>query len=177
MLVTAIGGIVAAHRFAGLNYPVDRLGLYLVLLFGLAWAISVSVRKSKAVRWIHAVLASVLIVQFATQLQTRYFFLWKDDVLAKDIARRLQAETRDRPPGSVRVSASFFQQPALEFYRDHYSIASLQPIARYDAPPLHGFDFYAVSRYEDPGALPQDLQRLRVLVDDPVSGVLLAQEP
>src|SRR5262249_49605605 len=42
MLLVALAGLIAAHYAAGLNYPIDRLGLYLVMLFGLAWAIASS---------------------------------------------------------------------------------------------------------------------------------------
>lgn len=39
-LLLALVAIVGAHYLVGLNYPVDRLGLHLFLLLGLAWAIA-----------------------------------------------------------------------------------------------------------------------------------------
>jgi hypothetical protein len=177
ILVTAVVELVASHHLAGLPYPVDRLGLYLILLLGLAWAISVSATENLLLRLSNGFLAGLLVIQFATQLQTRYFQVWIYDLPAKDVARRLLDETRDKPPNSVKVSVTWWEQPALEFYRGYYRISSLQPIQRYEVTPLEGFDYYVIHVTDDKSVRREGLQRLRPLLQEPVSGVLLAKEP
>jgi hypothetical protein len=177
MLLAAVVELVAARHIADLPYPVDRLGLYLVLLFGFAWAIAVSASEHPLLRLSNGFLAGLLLIQFTTQLQTRYFQIWIYDLPAKDVARRLLEETRDQPPNSVKVSVTWWEQPALEFYRGYYRISSLQPIQRYEATPLAGFDYYVVQVTDDKSVRPEALQRLRPIFHEPVSGVLLAKEP
>ena len=65
-----------------------------------------------------------------TQFQTRQFQIWWYDRSTKEIAERLAGETRGKPPDSIRISATWIQQPALEFYRIYKNIAALQPIVR-----------------------------------------------
>jgi len=179
MLAAALAGLIAAHYAAGLNYPTDRLGLYLVLLFGLAWAIAAGEAGElfPAAKFVNAALAGLLAVQFATQFETRYFQLWLPDLPSREVARRLERDTRGKPPGSVRVSATWFQQPALEFYRQIYGISALQPIQRHLITPLEGFDYYVLNLKDDGSVKTGDIRRLKSLYGEPVSGVLLAQEP
>jgi len=177
MLLTAIAGLVAAHYLAGLPYPVDRLGLYLSLLFGLAWAITVSGVKPLLVPRVSGVLAGVLIFQFLTQVQVRYFQVWDYDLPAKEVARRLQLETSGKPPESVKVGVTWYQAPALEFYRKYYGISALQPIHRYEQTPLEGFDYYVLHLRDDKTIRGRNIERLRPLFSEPVSSVLLAKEP
>jgi hypothetical protein len=177
MLLAASAELAAANLVAGMPYPVDRLGLYLVLLFGLSWGIAASTASARLLRLLSGIMASLLIVQFATQIQTRFFQVWIYDLPAKDIARRIRDETRDKPANSVNVSTTWWQQPALEFYRSYYAIPALQPIQRYDKTPLSGFDYYVIDLNADKSVTPQSLQRLHPVFKEPVSGVLLAKEP
>jgi hypothetical protein len=206
MLLASIAGLIAARHLAGLNYPIDRLGLYIVLLFGLTWAIAASELSSnpaqnapaaaglsplnpvgRAVLFAlghrpalaaNGALAGLLVLQFVTQIQTRYFQVWPYDLAAKDVARRIVEDTRDRPPDSVKLAVTWFLQPALEFYRQHYRISSLKPIQRYDITPLEGFDFYVLDLKDDHTIQEQrKVNRLDHQFSEPVSGVLLAKEP
>ena len=177
ILVAAIVELIAAHYVAGLNYPIDRLGLYLVLLFGLAWAFAASQVENVPARAVNGILAGLLTIQFAAQFDPRYFQLWAQDLPAKQVARRIQEETGGRPPGSVKVSATWFQQPALEFYRRYYGISALAPIERNDKTPLEGFDYYVLNLKDDASVRGGNVSRLQALFDEPVSGVLLAREP
>jgi hypothetical protein len=196
ILISALMGLVAAHYLAGLPYPVDRLGVYLVLLFGLAWAIGASEasgpptapfgrgsatlkepRPKGAVPTCNLVLAGLLIVQLLTQFQVRYFRIWSYDLAAKDVALRLREETIGKPPYAVKISATWFQVPALEFYRRVYRITPLQPIQRYDQTPLEGFDYYVLNRKDDESIRGKSLERLHPILSEPISSVLLAKEP
>jgi 4-amino-4-deoxy-L-arabinose transferase-like glycosyltransferase len=177
MLIAAMIELVCAHYLAGMNYPVDRVGIYLVLLFGIAWAIAVSQVPYLAVRMAHGVLASVLVVQFATQFEMGYFELWPADYPAKDVAKKLREECRGKPPNSISLSATWFQVPALEFYRYYYRIAALKPVERHATTALAGFDYYVLNLKDDDDVRHGDRSRLIPLQAEPISGVLLAKEP
>lgn len=177
-LLLALVAIVASHLLAGLNYPVDRLGLHLFVLLGLAWAIAVANVSNRWIRAVNGLFAALLIAQFITQLHTRYFTLWDFDSATKQVAQRLRDETRGAPPDSVSVSASWFHTPALEFYRRVWRIAPLKPIERHEHTMLEGFDYYALNVKEDDdlkaAGIPADLTPI---FSDELSGIVLAKGP
>jgi len=158
--------------FWALNYPVDRTGLPFVVLAGIAWAIAIPEFKNAWFTWANVVLGLLLFAQALTQLQTRQFQIWWFDRSTKEIAEMLASETRGRPPGSIRISATWIQQPALEFYRIHRNIAALQPIERRDNTVLEGFDYYVLNA---PDTQTPQAQRMEVLFSDPLAGVVLAR--
>jgi len=172
----ALAAIVASHFLVGLNYPVDRLGLHLFVLLGLAWAIAVANVSNRWIQAVNGVLAALLIVQFLSQFHTRYFTLWEFDSATKQVALRLRDETRGAAPDSVSVSASWFHTPALEFYRRVWRIAPLKPIERHEHTLLDGFDYYALNLKEDDDlkatGIPADLTPI---FSDEFSGAILAK--
>jgi hypothetical protein len=172
-LLLALAAIVCAHFFAGLNYPVDRLGLPLFLLFGLAWAIAASQAPKPRGRALNALLAMLLIAQFLTQFHTRYFALWQFDMPIKQVARLIEEDSRSAPAGSVRVSATWFHVPALEYYRRVYRIAALQPIERHEHTQLDGFDYYVLNVKDDDDLKSHPIPNVIPLFRDDFSGVLL----
>jgi len=176
MLTVAIAGQIAAHYMFGLNYPVDRTGLYLFLLFGLTWAIAAS-GTNLWTRGASGVLAGLLVLQFITQLQTRSFQVWQYDSGAKDVARRIVEESRGKPLASIKIGATWWLQPSLEFYRRRYGVAALQPVQRFDVTPLRGFDYYVLDLKADPTIHDGNVKRLQPLLSEPAVGVLLAKEP
>lgn len=176
-LLATLLELVAAHYLAGINYPVDRVGLYLFLLLTLAWAIAASQLPYPPLRAVQGVLALLLAAQFVTQFETRYFQLWPFDLPAKEVARRVREECLGKAPNSVSLSATWFQQPALEFYRYYYRIAALKPVERHANTLLEGFDYYVLNRKDDEDVRKGDWSRLVPLYAEPVSGVLLAKEP
>jgi 4-amino-4-deoxy-L-arabinose transferase-like glycosyltransferase len=172
-LLLALGAIVCAHLFAGLNYPVDRLGLPLFLLLGLAWAVAASQAPNPRIRAVNVLLATLLIAQFLTQFHARYFALWQFDMPAKQVAQRIAGDVRGKPPGSVSVSATWFQIPALEFYRRVYKIAALHPIERHEHTQLNGFDYYVLNVKDDDDLKSVPIPDATPLFRDDFSGVLL----
>lgn len=168
----ACAGLVAGHYLLGLNYPVDRTGLPFVVLAGIAWAIAIPEFKNTWFTWGNVVVALLLFAQALTQLQTRQFQIWWFDRSTKEIAGVLAGETHGKPPGSVRISATWIQQPALEFYRIYKNIAALQPIERRDNTLLEGFDYYVLNA---PDTQAPQAQRMEVLFSDPLAGVVLAR--
>ncbi|HEY7335804.1 MAG TPA: hypothetical protein VH639_13035 [Bryobacteraceae bacterium] len=177
ILLVALTELIAAHYILGLRYPIDRLGLYLIVLFALAWAVALSSTGNPWIRGVNGAIAGLIVLQFATQLQARWFQVWEYDDATKQMALRIENETRDKPPDSVKIGATWWQQPALEFYRKVYRIAALQPVKRYETTPLEGFDYYVLDLRSDPTIRNRNVKRLRPLLSEPAADVLLAKEP
>jgi len=171
-LALTVVSLMAAHFLFKVNYPTDRTGLYLVPLAGITWAATADILGNRSLRAINLVVACVLLVQFATQVQFRYFEVWWFNSAIKDIAQQLRQETRERPAQSVSLSTNFTQQPVLEFYRIHYRIAALKPVQRQEHADFTGHDFYVLT---GPETGTMEAARLTVLFSDPVSGVVLAR--
>ena len=176
-MLAAMFELTVAHYVAGMNYPVDRVGIYLFLLLGLAWATAASQLPNIAVRAVQGVLAGGLAVQFLTQFETRYFELWAFDLPAKEVGQKIRDESIGKAPNSIALSATWFQQPALEFYRNYYRIAALKPVERHAQTLLAGFDYYVLNLKDDDDVKRGDWKRLSPLYSEPTSGVLLAKEP
>lgn len=172
-LLLALAAIVCTHFVAGLNYPADRLGLPLFLLFGLAWAIAASQVPKPRVLALNALLSILLIAQFLTQFHTSYFALWQFDAPMKQVAQKIGEEVRGKPPGSVSVSATWFHTPALEFYRRVYRITALQPIERHEHTQLDGFDYYVLNLKDDDDVKAAPIRDAIPLFRDDFSGVVL----
>jgi 4-amino-4-deoxy-L-arabinose transferase-like glycosyltransferase len=170
-LVVSLFGLIAAHLLFGLNYPVERTGLYFVPLFGIAWAIAADRVMSRPLAGMQAVIAGLLILQFATQLQTQYFAPWKFDMDTKQVALMLQKASQGKADQSIAVSSDWRHQPAMEFYRQDLHLAALKPIERQDQAALSGFDFYVL---QDPDRANLETNHLRVRFSDPQTGIVLA---
>ena len=144
-LALTVSSLLAAHFLFDVNYPTDRTGLYLVPLAGITWAATADILRNRFVRAINLVVACVLMIQFATQVQFRSFEVWWINSAIKDIAQQLRHETRERPAQSVSISTNFIHQPPLEFYRIYYRIAALKPIERKLHADVTGHDFYVLT--------------------------------
>jgi hypothetical protein len=74
---------------------------------GSTWAATADIVRNRSLRAINLVVACVLPVQFATQIQFHSFEIWPFNFAIKDIAQQLRQETRDRPAQSVSLSTNF----------------------------------------------------------------------
>jgi hypothetical protein len=171
LLITLIGLIIARWLF-GLNYPADRTCLYFVILAIVAWAIAGDVIRNRVLICIWLLPAIYTLLQFSTQLQTRYFQFWRGQSDDKRIAQMIQQEAEGHPAGSMAISTNWVHQPALEFYRRAWRMTALQPVERLEPTPLSGFDFYVLSGI--------DLERvketkLRTVFYDPDMEISLAE--
>jgi hypothetical protein len=141
----SLAALITAHGLFGLPYPADRTGLYFFLLVPFAWIIAVALEPS---RWTRAALSAVLglaAVQFTTQLQHDAFAAWWYDAETKVVALRLARLTTNAPPSTIRVSANWLYQPALEFYRISLPLTALQPIRRNTPTILENHDYYVLA--------------------------------
>jgi hypothetical protein len=170
-LVIAFVGIILAHWLLGLNYPADRTCLYFIVLAAVSWAIAGDAFKNRLIQALWILPLIVLVIQFSTQLQTRFFEFWHMEQDDKLIARLIQQATIGKPENSVTLSASWMHQPSLEFYRRYLHIAALKPVERFDLTPLTGFDFYLLSSSDVHRA---KATSLRTIFSDPDAQVILA---
>jgi hypothetical protein len=171
LLITLIGLIIARWLF-GLNYPADRTCLYFVILAIAAWAVAGDVIRNRVLIGIWLLPAIYTLLQFSTQLQTRYFQFWRGQSDDKRIAQMIQNEATGKPDGSMAISTSWVHAPTLEFYRRAWRMTALQPVERLEPTPLSGFDFYVLSGI--------DLERvketkLRTVFYDPDMEISLAE--
>jgi hypothetical protein len=162
-------GFVAAHFVLHAEYPVDRTGLPLILLFGLAWAISADVFPRLLAA--NIALAALFTIQFITQFDAHSMRLWKFDSDTRHVAELIRDQTRTMPPATVAISAVWINLQSLEYYRRTLPIPALRPIEFHDPPPLSGFDFYVLNAADHPQIDPGST---RVLYEGNRSGIILA---
>jgi hypothetical protein len=153
-----------AHLWFNLPYPNDRTALYVVPLAAVAWAVAGDAAAGKLSRLAWALPILLATAQFATQMQTEYFINWPFNADDRKIAELLSNRTAGLPEDSVSVSASWLDQPGLEFYRRFLHIAALKQIERHDPAPLTGYDYYVLNDAFDRG------KGLKVLFVDHLPG-------
>jgi hypothetical protein len=169
-LFVALAITVALHYLLGLNYPEDRLGLYFLLLFGLTWAIAADSVKNPWIRRAQAVIAVVLVAQFATQFDAHSFAIWKYDMESRAVALRLQEACQGQPDGSMSVGVTWMHQPAMEFYRVALGIRALRPVEWPKQTEFSGHDFYV---FNDPDVQQMESHGIRVVFADRRAGIAL----
>jgi hypothetical protein len=166
----AAAGMIAAHYLVGLKYPVDRTGLAMMLLFGLAWALAAGHTPNRWLRGATLLAGVLLAIQFATQFEISYFQVWWFDRSTKEIARVVADNTRGKPPGSISIGATWIHQPALEYYRSIDHITALRPVERTQDTLTTGQDYYVLNE-SDPHY--SAVHGRPVLFSDPFAGVSL----
>lgn len=164
--------LLGAHIFLGIKYPIDRTGLYLVVLGGLSWALVGDASGSRILRTAGVLTASLLVIQFASLVQWREFEPWWYDAAVKDAALRLAHECEHKPEGSVSADIDVLHQPAMEFYRKYYKIAALKPLVRNTAITFTGHDYYVFNRVD---SFADQAGGLQIVFSDEPSGIILAK--
>ena len=166
----AAAGVIAAHYLVGLMYPINRTGLALMLIFGIAWALAAGNTPYRWLRGASLLAGALLAIQFATQFQVSYFQVWWYDRSAKEIARRVAEDSRGKPPGSTSIGATWILQPALEYYRKVDHITALRPVERTMDTLITGQDYYVLHESD---AHYSAVHGRTVLFSDPFAGVVL----
>lgn len=163
----SVAALAAAHRLAGVPYPLDRTGIYFAALFALV-ALALAERYGSAARvpvWTAAVLA---LAQFLLLLRVDHYEPWLFDAGTSRVVRELRA--REDGSRRVRVSASWTLEPSLNFYRRMYRLEWLEPVVRGNAAAPADYRVFEAADH----ALVQKFG-LTVLYRDPVSGAVLAK--
>ncbi len=171
-LLGALGLLVLARRLFGLPYPHGRTGLYLIVLATLCaltvWRLSDGQRFA---RWIAISAWAVSlagICQYLLFLQTRHYTEWRYDASTKRVAAILRTRGPAVTP-PVRVAASPFLEPSLNFYRKLWRLEWMAPISRQGADQDAAF---YVLLSQDHALIAR--RRLEVLFRDPLSSAVLA---
>jgi hypothetical protein len=128
-------------------FPVDRTGIYFLVLLplalaGLAEAASTAHPPAKGAATLAYLLAVVLVVQYAAQFNTRKFLVWEYDADTRLILDRISQLVANKQTSSVRVGGSWQLEPSLNFYREVNHIAWMQPVERASIKP--GYDYYVI---------------------------------
>jgi hypothetical protein len=150
--------LVAAHYAAGVLYPLDRTGIYLLPLVGLAIA-GVSARF-RAVGLFGALLA----IECVMQVQWRSFYVWRFDADDRAIMQSV-------PHGEhVKLGVSWPLEPSLNYYRETRRLSWIEPVTR-DGPDGE-FDYYVLAEAEQDRIARYGL---RVIYRGAESGTVLAE--
>ncbi len=157
-LLLTIALVIAGHYAAHLGYPELRTGLYLIPFFTLVYLLAI---RKRPVLWRLPVW--LLIALYALQWNVSHYTEWKFDASTNKIARMI----RERQPR--RVGASWELTESLNYYRERYRIAKMEPVAR--TGPDADYDCYVL--------LPSDYgliskRRLKEIYRDELSEVVLA---
>src|SRR5262249_55015560 len=89
------------------------------------------------------VVGIAFIAQFATEFNTRKFYVWEYDADTRTIAQTI-ADRRDKSAATVRVGSSWVLSDALYFYASKNSWTWFELTNR----PTAGFDFNALPPQE-----------------------------
>jgi len=133
--------LIVAHLAAGLLYPGDRTGLYFLPLAGLAIAGLAAVLgehpRGRAGATACAAIGLLIALQYAVQLNWRYFYVWQYSADTKAI---LQALAAAKPAGPIRLGTSWPLDPSLNYYRETRGLTWLPKLARQG--PDGDYDYY-----------------------------------
>jgi hypothetical protein len=150
--------VALSHHLLGMNLPSERMGLYLIAfafltVFGLllGWTEWTSRRPALACLALPFVaLLGLLLVQSASQLNCRHFYLWRYDAGARAVFQAIARDVRsnDRFAGrKARVHAHWIYCPALRFHEAERGEEMLEivehgrPSSPADDPNDPGFDY------------------------------------
>ena len=160
--------LFAGHHFAGIRYPLHRTGLYLLPLFTLGCL--TGIRYVRVPRWIAAGLLAVVVVAYASQLDGRYFVIWRFDASMKQLMHSLGEDYNARQSGvPARVSASPLLTRSIAYYKRRERMAWLSVSPK---PEDAESEYFLLTGKDRELATSMQLQ---VLTDDEFSGTMLAR--
>jgi hypothetical protein len=159
----------------GVLYPGGRTGLYFVPLLSLSWAFVFSTLGGpglfrRLLAAAGALVACLVLLQYALEFNTGFYFEVRYDAGTKHIVQRLERFHATAPSAPVRLGVSRFLLESFRYYREAYRLPWLRP-ATLDGPTCL-YDQYALAAWDRDAILPR--YRLVANYLDPVSGTLLA---
>jgi Dolichyl-phosphate-mannose-protein mannosyltransferase len=184
-LLLLTGGVAAgsaailllAHALWAVPFPVDRTGIYFLVLAPLAMTALVDAEIAKGpfqkvAAGVLYCLALALVVRFAAEFNVRSFLVWDYDADTRQIAGSLARLANREQPDSIRVGASWQLEPSLNFYRDKNQLTWMLPVERGSLAP--GASFYVLMAADRAviGTL-----GLKPIQEWPQSGSILAVPP
>lgn len=172
-LGVTIGMLVALHIGLGIPYPMDRTGLYLMVLGSLSLVALVGRPGPDKPRLTGVAAACVAMsaLLFASQLRVSYFEVWRFDAGSRDIFAVI-AGTRAPAGRPLRVATTrWLFAPSLEFYRVVWRTDDVEPINDDWDPVRLDYDFFVLDP-SDTAALEVRRATQRVFTH-PISGATL----
>lgn len=168
----AMFGLWCAHEFLGVKLPIMRTGIYMLFLFPLSLLVLLSIR-GRYPDWRIGVALSPLFVLIAhcylRQWTPRATWDWRYDAPTRDFAKAIDILAIDSGLHDIKVGGSWVFEPALNYYREKNSYSNWLPVVRQKV--TDPADFYVLTEEDRPTAA---ALKLRILIDDPNSGSVLA---
>ncbi|HEV2690958.1 MAG TPA: hypothetical protein VGV35_20520, partial [Bryobacteraceae bacterium] len=169
----SIAILFLAHHLLGLLYPVDRTGLYFLALMPIAV-------MTGGGRWmpISVFASAMVLIAFACQWNTRFFYVWRFDADTKEIMRVLEQRV-GKAAGPVRLGISWPLDPSISFYRATRGDTWMAPVDR--RGPDGQYDYYVITppmtdlKLDDRPVLAK--RSLTTIYEGPVSKTVLAIPP
>ena len=171
ILITLLG-VVAAHSVFAFPYPELRTGLYWIPLTTLA-LVSFAGVLPRGPSVIVGLALSGLVIQYLAGFDTRFYLEWRYSSAARPIMERIRSLTSVHPDRPHCVGATWLMEPSLNFYRDMFKLTSIEEIRR-QPPEETQCEIYVLLGADRSLAT---VRQLHVVLDDPVSGAMLAVAP
>jgi hypothetical protein len=135
--------LLLIHVILGRPYPEDRTGIYFLPLVAL-----VLIGLARDVPIAPYALGCLLLVQFATEFNTRKFLVWEYDADTRTMAEYIAAH-RDSSAAVTRVGGSWQLQESLAFYGFLHQWTWLELTTR----PAPSIDYYALIAQDQAAAM------------------------
>ena len=145
--------------------------MYWIPLLGLsAFLLAQKLRRvTSAFVGIVAVLA-LLVMQFATQFNTRYFAEWAYCAAGRDMMAAIRNSHVGENSRPVELAASWQLEPVINYYRAAWGLTWINPVDRSD--PDFPADYYLLG-FGDVALVEQ--RGLKTVLKDSLSGTVLAR--
>ena len=171
-ILITLFGVLVAHYVFGFPYPELRSGLYWISLTTLAVVSFVGVLPRGPSVLVGLALLS-LVGQYLAGFQTRFYLEWRYSSAARPIMERIRSLASVHPNRPLCVGGTWLMEPSLNFYRDMFKLTSIEEIRREPAEETE-CEIYVLLGADRSLAASRQLQ---VVLDDPVSGAMLAIAP
>jgi 4-amino-4-deoxy-L-arabinose transferase-like glycosyltransferase len=171
-ILITLFGVVVAHYVFGFPYPELRTGLYWIPLTTLA-VVSFAEVLPRGPSIILGVALLGLVGQYLAGFQRRFYLEWRYSSAARPIMERIRSLTSVDPTRSHCVGGTWLMEPSLNFYRDMFKLTTVEEIRR-QPPEETQCEIYVLLGVDRSLAASR---QLHVVLDDPVSGAMLAVAP
>jgi hypothetical protein len=167
-------GLSFAFYALGVKLPMMRTALYLLVLLPLPFLALLGIRSERWERRAGLSLSPLLVLWalfYVAQWNTaRSVIEWRFDASTREFAKAIEILRVACRQDSIRVGGSWIFGSSLNFYRFKYAYTHWLPVGRPNQPSDPA-DYYVLSATDRPVV---DALHLRVIIDDPLSGSILA---
>jgi 4-amino-4-deoxy-L-arabinose transferase-like glycosyltransferase len=171
-ILITLFGVVLAHAVFRFPYPELRTGLYWLPLTTLA-LVSFAGVLPRGPSVILSLALSGLVCQYLAGFETRFYLEWRYSAAARPIMERIRSLASVHPNRPLCIGGTWLMEPSLNFYRDMFKLTSIEEIRR-QPPEETQCEIYVLFGADRPLAA---RRQLHVVLDDPVSGTMLAVAP